>query len=93
MTIKEIRIFAINGASKLKGKASVTFSSGSDSLTVKDFRINDDGIKEPWVGLPSEKYIKNGETKFKNNVWLSPSLERLVASAIVDDYKKTKAAS
>jgi DNA-binding cell septation regulator SpoVG len=86
--VTEVRIFVVGGRSKLKAKAYVTllFQNGVQ-ITIKNFRIIDDGIKAPWVGVPTERVTKNNEEKYFEMLWMNDRGQGQIYPKILEAYK------
>ena len=84
----EIRVFPVSGNSKLKAKANVTLEIESARVCIKQFRIHDDGEKAPWVGVPTERYLKNGKEEYFEIAWLDESAQAQIYPKILEVYNR-----
>ncbi len=88
MKISKIQIFPVKGNSKLKAKANVTLISENGwEQTIKGFRVHDDGQKDPWVGVPTEKYLKNGKSEYSEIIWLNQTAISNLYPQIISEYR------
>lgn len=87
MEISEIRIFLVRGNSQLKAKANVTLrlDTGSE-LCIKGFRLHDDGKKAPWIGVPTERFTKNGKDDYADVLWMNQIAQSEIYPKIIDAY-------
>lgn len=89
MKVTKISVFPVNGNSKLKAKCNVSLSFENDwEVSIKGLRIHDDGVLAPWVGVPTEKYEKNGATQYAEMLWLNQKVQSDLYPKIIAEYRK-----
>ncbi len=89
MEVSEIKVFLVKGNSKLKAKAHVTVRTENGwELTLKGLRIHDDGIKAPWVGVPTERYSKNGKDEYTEMLWINQTAQSDLYPKVLFAYKE-----
>ncbi|MBX9767929.1 MAG: hypothetical protein K2X47_11710 [Bdellovibrionales bacterium] len=89
MEISEIKIFPVNGTSKMKAKANVEFVlKNGGKAVIKAFRILDDGVKPAWVGCPCERITRNGKDEYIDGIWLDDLAKASIMPAILSEYSK-----
>lgn len=72
--------------SKIKAFADVTFVTSLGELTVKGFRIIQDGEKAAWIGFPSISYQKDGQTKNYPIIELSKMAQKRLTEKIMEEF-------
>ena len=88
MTVSEIRVFPVGGGSQLKAKANVTLHAPNGiEISIKGLRIHDDGVKAPWVGVPTERYQKNGKTEYAEMLWINSIGQSEIYPKVLAAYK------
>lgn len=89
MHIKDIRVFPVKGNSKLKAKANVSLVNENGwEIGIKGFRIHEDDKKPAWVGVPTEKYLKDGKDEYAEIIWFNQTVQSEIYSKIIEAYKK-----
>lgn len=83
--IVELKVFE---KGSLKAFADVTITSLIGEITVKGFRVIQKDGEAPWIGFPSNSYIKNGKTVNNQIIETSKSLKRKLTDLILAEYKR-----
>lgn len=88
MQILDIRIYPVPNGKALKARVDITLGFGDGGeITMKGFRVHDDGKKGPWVAVPSERFQRNGKTEFKDTAFLSRQAQSQIYPKIIEKYK------
>lgn len=87
--ISDIRIWPTQNNSSVKANGSFVVA---EAFVVKFALMS--GKEGPFVSLPSEKYIKDGETKYSDKVWiLKTDVRTELNKMVVEVYNKKMASS
>jgi DNA-binding cell septation regulator SpoVG len=82
--IVELRL---HESGKLKAFADVTIPSTLGEITVRGFRVVQDGTAAPWVAFPTISYMKAGAKVNKQIVEVSRGLKSQLADSILTEYR------
>lgn len=72
----------------LRAFADVTVLTPGGELIIKGCRVMQSNGKGLWVALPSTRYSKNGETKYKDVIEMTQTSRRKLFEAILSAYDK-----
>jgi len=83
--VVELRLY---DSGKLKAFADVTITTPLGEITVRGFRVVQDGAAAPWVAFPTTSYMKAGARINKQIVEVGRSLKAQVVEAILAAFRQ-----